>query len=161
MNSLEIFDKNIFILRVFKKNISVKEIINKLDLPCIIAFVDKNVVICKKQILNAIYYFFEHYEDYKQRWIKDDGLRLLALLIGERQVKDAIKIGNPEAEDSILIAICSKKIQKEELFKKLREIGVSVSEETSMDKKGETLDDSCLDALEKQAELIIEVERET
>ncbi len=162
----EYIDKTVIIMQISRGKVDPDRILKELRSTCIITLVDSRAIFCDDQIINAVYYLLELEEH--QKWIKNVGLRLLALLVCERQIKDALVRGNPEAEKLLLIGICNKDVSQE-IARKLRKMGVTIlptvtygSEEEVADKLGlKVYDNLCSVILEKQAELRIEIEKET
>lgn len=162
-------DYNIIIISLLNRNISIDRIIKSLtDMPCVFTIIDRNAVFCDEQIINATLYLLE-LKEYK-KWIKNQGLRFLALIVGERQIKNALIMGNPEAENSLLIILCKTKFFNN-IVNKIKQLNLDISKPVKygdrikvsnqlnihldMDK------DLCKFILEKQAELRIEIEKET
>jgi len=147
-------------------DLSVDDIISSIKMgDIIVAILSRKAVISDNQILNAVYNYMNMIDFHK--WIRNKGLRLLALIVGERQIDKALKIANVDDQELILIAVSDNIERFNELIDTLRRLNVQIydtvkyakPEEFSMlySFKSKNSNELELDILRKQAMLRIEI----
>jgi len=97
------------------------------SLGVVVALIRREAVISERQVLNAVYNYLNAPEI--KGWVRDAGLRLLCFLVGERQVRRALEIAAPEAEDTLLIALSSDEEKLGEYLSGIKGLGVEVLDE--------------------------------
>jgi|Deesub1362B_J571_1020462.scaffolds.fasta_scaffold00004_351 tRNA threonylcarbamoyladenosine modification (KEOPS) complex Cgi121 subunit len=115
----------IIVARIFK-HIKTDTIIENLDeYEGIFAIISRKSVISLRQLENAANNLLDILD---LPWIKNLGLRFLAIIVGERQIKDALNIARPEDQDSLLIWLTNNIDKLDDLLEKLNNIGIIVKE---------------------------------
>lgn len=145
---------------------SILDNLSEYNIP--IAFVSPIAVISTKQIINAVYHYLD-LQDFK-RWIRNPGLRLLSLMVGERQIKDALKIGKPDDNPLIAVIIAKNEEIIRKIIEKMRKLNIKILPEIMYAKpehfiniykfKGNKQEILEREILEKQALLRLEIIKE-
>lgn len=123
---LSLADGYIVIISMINR-VDNEEILEKLSrYGGLFVIVSRKSVISTRQIESAAYNFLELKG---VRWIRNEGLRFISLLVGERQIRDALNIAKPEEEDVLLIWLTDTIEKLSEMEKLLNSLDVQIRSE--------------------------------